>query len=140
MQVGQSVLVSVRVCFRFQKAFATSVHYQSRAWPRLDPFRGVDAGHPGLPSARAAARRQFRGTERVACGGGSLDCNDVEECRRANRSVTRGYDDGVVCAQGWRMLGHCHAENDDDKKAIHCLEASLDRDSYNLSACVRVDL
>lgn len=35
-------------------------------------------------------------------------------------------------SEGWRMLGHCHAENDDDRKAILCLEKSLDRNNYNL--------
>jgi len=36
--------------------------------------------------------------------------------------------------QAWRMLGACHAENDEDKRAIHCLNSALDCDPYNLEA------
>jgi tetratricopeptide (TPR) repeat protein len=31
----------------------------------------------------------------------------------------------------WRMLGRCHAENDQDPEAIKCLEAAVDRDPYS---------
>lgn len=31
----------------------------------------------------------------------------------------------------WRMLGRCHAENDQDVEAIKCLEAAVDRDPYS---------
>jgi peroxin-5 len=31
----------------------------------------------------------------------------------------------------WRMLGRCHAENDQDPEAIRCLEAAVDRDPYS---------
>eukprot|EP00980_Cylindrotheca_fusiformis_P011915 scaffold2830_cov131-Cylindrotheca_fusiformis.AAC.36 len=31
----------------------------------------------------------------------------------------------------WRMLGRCHAENDQDQEAITCLEAAVDRDPYS---------
>jgi peroxin-5 len=34
----------------------------------------------------------------------------------------------------WRMLGACHAENDEDKRAIECLRNALDCDPYNLDA------
>lgn len=30
----------------------------------------------------------------------------------------------------WRMLGRCHAENDQDREAIVCLEKAVDRDPY----------
>ena len=30
----------------------------------------------------------------------------------------------------WRMLGNCHAENDQDPEAIQCLEAAVDRDPF----------
>eukprot|EP01032_Pedospumella_encystans_P015555 gene15555-17782_t len=36
--------------------------------------------------------------------------------------------------EAWRMLGACHAENDEDKRAIHCLNTALDCDPYNLEA------
>jgi peroxin-5 len=34
-------------------------------------------------------------------------------------------------AVAWRMLGRCHAENDQDPEAIKCLEAAVDRDPYS---------
>ena len=36
--------------------------------------------------------------------------------------------------EAWRLLGACHAENDEDKRAIHCLNTALDCDPYNLEA------
>jgi len=30
-------------------------------------------------------------------------------------------------AEAWRMLGQCHAENDEDKKAIACLERAIEQ-------------
>jgi len=37
-------------------------------------------------------------------------------------------------ATAWRMLGRCHAENDQDPEAIKCLEAAVDRDPYSPEA------
>ena len=37
-------------------------------------------------------------------------------------------------SEAWRMLGMCHAENDEDKKAILCLERAVEEDPYNLDA------
>jgi peroxin-5 len=37
-------------------------------------------------------------------------------------------------ATAWRMLGRCHAENDQDPEAIKCLEAAVDRDPYDPEA------
>lgn len=37
-------------------------------------------------------------------------------------------------SEAWRMLGECHAENDEDKAAIVCLERAVEEDPYNLSA------
>ena len=34
-------------------------------------------------------------------------------------------------ATAWRMLGRCHAENDQDPDAIKCLEAAVDRDPFS---------
>ena len=35
-------------------------------------------------------------------------------------------------AEAWRMLGQCHADHDEDQKAIVCLERSAECDAYNL--------
>ena len=37
-------------------------------------------------------------------------------------------------SEAWRMLGLSHAENEEDYKAIHCLEKAIDADPYNLDA------
>jgi peroxin-5 len=37
-------------------------------------------------------------------------------------------------ATAWRMLGRCHAENDQDRQAIQCLEAAVDRDPFSPEA------
>ncbi|CAI5717823.1 unnamed protein product [Peronospora destructor] len=37
-------------------------------------------------------------------------------------------------SETWQMLGECHAENDEDKSAIACLERAVEEDPYNLSA------
>ena len=40
----------------------------------------------------------------------------------------------VENSEAWKMLGKCHAEHDDDKKAIACLERAVEQDAYNLPA------
>ena len=37
-------------------------------------------------------------------------------------------------SEAWRMLGVCHAENDEDKKAINCLQRSFEADPYNIDS------
>jgi peroxin-5 len=37
-------------------------------------------------------------------------------------------------ADAWRMLGVCHAENDEDKKAIVCLQKAVGCDPFNVDA------
>ena len=39
-------------------------------------------------------------------------------------------------ATAWRLLGQCHAENDQDREAIVCLEHAVDRDPYSPEACL----
>ena len=39
----------------------------------------------------------------------------------------------------WRMLGEAHAENDEDRVAIACLEKAVDIDPYNLDALLVAD-
>eukprot|EP00551_Chaetoceros_affinis_P007907 CAMPEP_0203675620 /NCGR_PEP_ID=MMETSP0090-20130426/21471_1 /ASSEMBLY_ACC=CAM_ASM_001088 /TAXON_ID=426623 /ORGANISM="Chaetoceros affinis, Strain CCMP159" /LENGTH=602 /DNA_ID=CAMNT_0050541891 /DNA_START=99 /DNA_END=1903 /DNA_ORIENTATION=- len=38
------------------------------------------------------------------------------------------------CSEAWLMLGKCNAENDEDRKAIACLENSVERDPYSTEA------
>ena len=39
-----------------------------------------------------------------------------------------------TCDEAWRMLGKCHAESDEDKKAILALQRAVDCDPYNLDS------
>lgn len=48
--------------------------------------------------------------------------------------VSSRATDEANADESWRMLGVCHAENDDDKKAIICLRHCLEIDPYNLDA------
>lgn len=41
-------------------------------------------------------------------------------------------------SESWRMLGVCHAENDEDKKAIICLQKSIEEDPYNTEALLAI--
>jgi peroxin-5 len=40
----------------------------------------------------------------------------------------------VVFTLGWRVLGECYAENEDDKKALYCLKKAVELDPFNLEA------
>ena len=42
--------------------------------------------------------------------------------------------------ESWRMLGLCHAENDDDKRAIVCLKRALEIDPYNLNSLLELGI
>ena len=37
-------------------------------------------------------------------------------------------------SSAWLMLGRCHAENDQDREAIACLETAVEKDPYSLEA------
>lgn len=41
-------------------------------------------------------------------------------------------------SEAWRMLGACHAENDDDRSSIACLQRAVDCDPYNTSALLQL--
>jgi peroxin-5 len=38
------------------------------------------------------------------------------------------------------MVGLCHAENDEDKKAIICLNLAIEKDPYNVDALLAVGM
>ena len=37
-------------------------------------------------------------------------------------------------SDAWRMLGKCHAENDEDRRAIACFERAVENDPYSLDS------
>lgn len=42
--------------------------------------------------------------------------------------------------EGWRLLAACHAECDDDKRAIYCLKKAIEYDPYNLNALLALSI
>ncbi|CAE7487929.1 PEX5 [Symbiodinium microadriaticum] len=54
----------------------------------------------------------------------------LEAVRAFERELTGDPEN----AEAWRMLGACHAENDQDERAIDCLRRALDSDPFNLGA------
>ena len=55
-----------------------------------------------------------------------------EACVQQERSLYNSTSEART--DSWRMLGVCHADNDEDKKAIVCLNHAIDCDPYNLDA------
>lgn len=53
---------------------------------------------------------------------------DLKEAIRLFETELQANDPDNSTA--WRMLGRCHAENDQDREAILCLENAVDRDPY----------
>ena len=61
-----------------------------------------------------------------------FDAGNMTEAIRAFETELRHVD--ADNSDAWRMLGRCHAENDQDRKAIACLERAVDRDPYSVEA------
>mmetsp|Transcript_21522 Transcript_21522/g.61703 ORF Transcript_21522/g.61703 Transcript_21522/m.61703 type:complete len:474 (-) Transcript_21522:34-1455(-) len=61
-----------------------------------------------------------------------FDAGNMSEAIGAFETELRHVD--ADNSDAWRMLGRCHAENDQDRKAIACLERAVDRDPYSVEA------
>jgi len=61
-----------------------------------------------------------------------FDAGNMTEAIQAFETELRHVD--CDNSDAWRMLGRCHAENDQDRKAIACLERAVDRDPYSVEA------
>ena len=61
-----------------------------------------------------------------------FEAGDVREAILAFESHLQNVDPDS--SDAWRMLGQCHAENDEDRRAIACLERAADRDPYSREA------
>jgi peroxin-5 len=57
---------------------------------------------------------------------------DIPKAIEAFEAITT--EEASQVDECWRMLGVCHAENDDDKRAIICLKRCLEIDPYHLDA------
>lgn len=90
--------------------------------------------HPYEFSSSAEERRVWEEEEEedsFARGMALFEEGRVNEAVVAFESeVSRDPDN----SEAWRMLGSCHAENDQDDRAIDCLRRSIEADPFNLSS------
>ena len=56
---------------------------------------------------------------------------NIDQAIYAFEAATR---DDIENSEAWSMLGSCHSEQDDDKKAITCFMKATEYDPYNLNA------
>ena len=64
-----------------------------------------------------------------------FDEGDSVQAARAFTRIVKADDSN---SEAWRMLGQCHADNDDDRKAVRCLAAAVDKDGSNLKALASI--
>jgi peroxin-5 len=83
--------------------------------------------------AERAQRETEREAELMARGRAAFRDGRLDDALECYEAVVTARDDN---AEAWRMLGQCHAENDEDRRAIACLERAAERDPYNLEALV----
>jgi FKBP-type peptidyl-prolyl cis-trans isomerase/Flp pilus assembly protein TadD len=53
--------------------------------------------------------------------------------REASKAAGASVD-AASTSEAWRMLGQCHADNDDDRKAVSCLASAVEQDATNRKA------
>jgi len=58
----------------------------------------------------------------------------------AGLQKARGLGDSPADSDSWRMLGVCHADNDEDLRAIQCLQRATSADPYNAAAFLALGL
>lgn len=63
---------------------------------------------------------------------------DAGDSVGAAKSLTRLCKAEPENGEAWRLLGQCHADNDNDPKAIQCLAAAVKADPNNLKALAAI--
>lgn len=101
-----------------------------------NPFLGLDTKSEGVQEKEMPSVAFKRGME-LFHNGNISDAilafqADLQENQAAN--VIAGEGVGLGDAETWRMLGVSHQENDEDPKAITCLEKAVEADPYHLPA------
>jgi len=86
----------------------------------------------GEASAAHPDEMTLQNTDFMAEGMKHFDAGNIPEAIRAFETELRHVD--ADNSDAWRMLGRCHAENDEDRRAIACLERAVDRDPYSVEA------
>jgi len=105
------------------EAAESQTEYQFR---RDNPFYSPEKqlGEEELQSLFSA------GMERYAVG----QVGAAIQLFEASLQHARALDGSFTDTDSWHMLGVCHADNDEDKKAIRCFTAAIDCDPYNARA------
>lgn len=85
-----------------------------------------------IHSAHEQDRNTARAKDWMNEGMQYFEAGDLDDAVRAfEMELQQNNPDN---ATAWKMLGRCHAENDQDREAIICLERAVDRDPYCLEA------
>mmetsp|Transcript_10055 Transcript_10055/g.9763 ORF Transcript_10055/g.9763 Transcript_10055/m.9763 type:complete len:581 (+) Transcript_10055:87-1829(+) len=74
-------------------------------------------------------------TDHFGTGMASFEAGRIKEAILAFEAELQVNDKN---SEAWRMVGLCHAENDEDKKAIVCLNLAIEKDPYNVDALLAV--
>ncbi|GLD98736.1 hypothetical protein PINS_up007454 [Pythium insidiosum] len=97
-----------------------------------DPFEDVWDGVNGTNEYVYKADNPFsEQTENFERGVQFFESGHLDDAILAFEAEVKQHPEN---SEAWRMLGECHAENDEDKSAIICLERAVEEDPYNLSA------
>ncbi|KAJ0408740.1 hypothetical protein P43SY_001964 [Pythium insidiosum] len=97
-----------------------------------DPFEDVWEGVNGTNEYVYKADNPFsEKTENFERGVKFFESGHLDDAILAFEAEVKQHPEN---SEAWRMLGECHAENDEDKSAIICLERAVEEDPYNLSA------
>lgn len=92
-------------------------HPDSSTLPQNSPSEHMAEGH-----------RQFRAGQIQSA------ILSFEAAIQTQQQQEQTVHENDIETEAWHMLGKCHAENDQDEKAISCLERAVDRDPYHLDA------
>jgi peroxin-5 len=114
-----------------------SIDQLAAAWAQAEEEAGADARRQqeyefSDLSAPHPDEDALRRTNYFDEGMKHFDAGNMTEAIRAFETELRHVD--ADNSDAWRMLGRCHAENDQDRKAIACLERAVDRDPYSVEA------
>jgi peroxin-5 len=106
--------------------------YENPESPRYYEFLNKVDGGGTLLSTGEGTTRKDREQNWMEEGMSHFARGHLREAIRAFEMELQTHNPDSAAA--WRMLGRCHAENDQDRYAIACLERAVDRDPYSPEA------
>jgi len=93
---------------------------------------GNQLAAPSVDQYQLPKENQYRGSQENLFEVGMVQFNQgsIAEAIEAFQAYVESETEDS--SEGWRMLGVSHQEHDEDRKAIQCLEKSVEEDPYNL--------